>query len=175
MLKCGKNLLSVHSKRVLYYAQTQSHLSYGLSITVNMSTATDLSNLQKLQNKGVALINNSPADIKTYKKLNILRIKELLKLENCKFGYKLFHHELPSRIEELSKTDQYGNPLIKSHVYNTRNRKLLNKPLARNAKYKSCIIYIGTSVLEPLQVEMKIKPNLLMFTKACKRDILKSY
>ena len=29
MLKCGKNLLSVHSKRVLYYAQIQSHLSYG--------------------------------------------------------------------------------------------------------------------------------------------------
>ena len=95
MLKCGKNLLSVHSKRVLYYVQIQSHLSYGLSIWGNMSTATDLSNLQKLQNKGVALINNLPADIKTYKQLNILRIKGLLKLENCKFGYKLFHCELP--------------------------------------------------------------------------------
>ena len=95
MLKCGKNLLSIHSKRVLYYAQIQSHFSYGLPIWGNMSTATDLSNLQKLQNKGVALINNLPVDIKTYKKLNILRIKELLKLENCKFGYKLFHHELP--------------------------------------------------------------------------------
>ena len=140
-----------------------------------MSTTTDLSNLQKLQNKGVALINNLPADIKTYKKLNILRIKELLKLENCKFGYKLFHPELPPWIEEFSKTDQHGNSLIKSHVYNTRNRKLLNKPLARNVKYKSCIIYIGTSALEPLQVEMKMKPNLLMFTKACKRDTLQSY
>ena len=76
MLKCGKNLLSVHSKRILYYAQIQSHLGYGLSIWGNMSTATDLSNLQKLQNKGVALINNTPADLRTYKKLNILRIKE---------------------------------------------------------------------------------------------------
>ena len=175
MLKCGKNLFSVHSKRILYYVQIQSHLGYGLSIWGNMSTATDLSNLQKLQNKGVALINNTPADVKTYKKLNILRIKELLKLENCKFGFKLSHHELPPCIEELSKMDQFGNSLIKSHLYNTRKRKLLNKPLARTAKYKSCIIYIGTSAFEPLQVETRMKPNLPMFTKACKKEILIKY
>ena len=59
LLKQGKNLLSVHSKRILYFAQIQSHLIYGLSIWGNMSSSTAINSLQKLQNKCIAQINSN--------------------------------------------------------------------------------------------------------------------
>ena len=108
-----------------------------------------------------------------YKKLSILRIKELLELENCKFGYKLLHRELPIRIEELSNHDQLGKTLQKKHKYKTRNRQLLNKALAKNKAYRNCIIYKGTSSLETLKSETMSKPNLQNFTQDCKNRILK--
>ena len=46
LLKLGKNLIDVHSKRLLYFAQIQSHLSYSLSIWGNMISDTTLSRLQ---------------------------------------------------------------------------------------------------------------------------------
>ena len=172
LLKSRKNFLYIHSKRLLYFAQIQSHLIYGLLLWDNMLSATMLNKLQKAQNKCVSLINGKRADLNNYKKLSILRIKELLELENCKFGYKLLHHELPIRIEELLNHDQFGHSLQKTHRYNTRNHLLLNKPLTKNKHYKNCIISKGTGALETLKVETKLKPNLLSFTKDCKKQIL---
>ena len=172
MFKLGKNFLSFHSKRCLYFAQVQSHLVYGLSVWGNMSTSTALSRLQKLPNKSIALINSRSSDNNNYRRLNILRINQLLELENCKFGYKLLHNELPVHIHELSYHDQLGKTLIKGHKYNTRNKKLLNKLLVKNKHYRNCIIYKGTGSLEPLKAETKLKPNLSSFVHACKKAIL---
>ena len=49
-------------------------------------------------------------------------LKELLKIENCKFGYKLMNSSLPPRICELAATDQNGKSLNKLHPYNTRKK-----------------------------------------------------
>ena len=57
----------------------------------------------------------------------------------------------PPRLIELSTSDQQGQTLHKLHKYNTRQKKLLNKPKAHSKLYKSCIIYHGTSSLETLK------------------------
>ena len=121
LLKQGKNLLSVHSKQIFYFAQNRSHLTYGLSTWGNMLSSTAINTLQNLQNKCIAQIKQQYATIKSYKELQILRMKNLLELENCKLGFKLMNHELPPRIIELTNSDQFGNSLAKTHSYNTRN------------------------------------------------------
>ena len=47
MLYKGKNLLSCHAKRLVYFAQVQSHLTYGLVCWGNMLNETQLSRLKK--------------------------------------------------------------------------------------------------------------------------------
>ena len=84
-----------------------------------MSSTTALHRLQKLQNKGVALINSRKADSKNFNKLKILKLDQLQSLENCKFGYKLLHHDLPEHIEELACSDQTGRSLHKIHGIRT--------------------------------------------------------
>ena len=173
LFRAGKNFLNIHSKCLLYFAQIQSHLNYELVLWGNMSSTTLLNKLQKAQNKCMNLITGRWVSQNCYKKLGILRIRELLELENCKFSFKLLHHELPIRIEELSNYDQFGRTLQKNHKYKTHNRHLLNKALAKNKSYENCIIYKGKSALETLKSETMSKLNLQSFTKDCKNRILK--
>ena len=76
-----------------------------------------INKLQRQQNKCLYLINGKEPSKQSYKSLGILQIRELIKLENCKFGFKLMHNMLPTRITELSLSDQHGKTFKKSHQY----------------------------------------------------------
>ena len=142
LLGNSKNLLTKEAKKLVYFAHIQSHINYGLIIWGNMISSNQLSRLQKLQNKCVMLINNQKHDIsnKSFQMLRILKIKDLLHLENCKFAFKFINGLLPSPIESTVKKDQTGNSLIKTHQYNTRQKNIPNMPLARNKHYKHSLL-----------------------------------
>ena len=145
LLKFGKKNLNIHAKQLIYFAQMQSHLNYCLSTWGNMIPNELITKLQRLQNKSIELINGKKTTKNNYESLGILCITELLKFENCKFGYKLINSSLPIKICELTTTDQSGKALCKNHSYNTRCKQFLNKPLANNKSYTNCIIYKGTA------------------------------
>ena len=173
-LKLGKNLLNKHAKKLLYFAQIQSHINYGLVLWGNMSTPSTISRLQKIQNKCVMLINKDTTN-KSFKSLGILKIKELIELENCKFGFRLKNNDLPKRILDLTTTDQYGQNLKKKHRYNTRRKIYLNKPLVKTNIYKKSILHIGTGSLETLKMETKGRPSMHSFIKSCKKEFWDRY
>ena len=175
MLKIGQKFLSTHSKKLIYFSQIQSHICYGLSVWGNMISRTEINKLQQIQNKCIFLINGKSATNHNYKELRILRINDLIKLENCKFGYKLSKQLLPPRISFLANHDQNDQSLLKTHPYQTRNKNLLNKPLAVQKAYKSCIVYKGTESLQPLKAETRSKPNLQSFARACKNYLFENY
>ena len=118
-----------------------------------MISSSNLNKLQKLQNKCVTLINGSTATGTNLKSLRIMKINDLLRLENYRFGYKFLQRQLPIKIVDLIKCDQIGNSLIKDHTYNTRHKILLNKPQAKNKFYKSCLIIKGMDALTLLKAE----------------------
>ena len=120
------------------------------------------------------LINKDTSN-KNYKNLGILKVKDLIELENCKFGYRLQKNDLPERILDLTKSDQYGKNLEKKHRYNTRRKNFLNKPLTKTNCYRKSILHIGTSSLETLKRETKESPSLPSFIKSCKTYFWNKY
>ena len=59
LIRKGKNFLDINSLRILYFAQFQSHLNYGLSVWGNMISSTSLNKLQRLQNTCVNLLSKN--------------------------------------------------------------------------------------------------------------------
>ena len=74
----------------------------------NMIPLSTINKLQKVQSKCIELINGKPATPKNYKSLGILQLRDLIQLENCKFGYKLVNSALPGKIIALAKSNQTG-------------------------------------------------------------------
>ena len=175
LLQLGKKILNVHAKRIIYFAQIQSDITYGLSVWGNMISATTITRLQKLQNKCINLITGQGATMNKFASLKILKVQDLIQLENCKFGYKLLLYQLQEWIIELSQSDHSGKNLQKTHKYDTRLKKLLNKPKAQNKLYRSCIVYIGTESLNSIKLETRNMPNLHLFVAAYKKMIFEKY
>ena len=68
---------------------------------------------------------------KKYSEHRILKIKDILLLENCKIGYKLINKQLPTNIQTSITTDHNTKTLTKSHKYDTRYKVLPNNPLVK--------------------------------------------
>ena len=89
-------------QKMLYYAQIYSHLSYGLILWGNKISNTQLTTMQKLQNKAIKLVDLSQTKIEsTYKTLEILKLNEAIVLENWKMMHKLEHNRLPGKLPLL--------------------------------------------------------------------------
>ena len=95
LLRISKNHLSTHTKKILYYAHIYSHLVYGCTTWGNMIKKEHLTKLQKLQNQCISLISNNDASTKVYQSLKIMKVKDIIKLQNLKLGFKVQHSQLP--------------------------------------------------------------------------------
>ena len=95
LLKRGVNFLTKHAKKVLFFAQIQCVLSYGIGAWGNMINQTQQRKLQKTQNKCTRLIDTRHNMAEIRKKHNILSIDELTKLENYKLWYQEQGNHLP--------------------------------------------------------------------------------
>ena len=173
LLQTGSNLLDPHTKKILYYAQIYSHLSYGLIIWGNMINSIKMDSLQKLQNKCIRKINQNEKQVNNiYTKYKILRLKELLVLENCKLIYRLEHHRLPRQIDYLFKTSQQGKSLLKQHNYNTRHKKLPNMARTHCKVYSTSFLCSSIRDYQKIGFDIKKTEKLKKFTHLLKNHLL---
>ena len=101
---------------LLYYSLIYPFLTYGLSIWGNTYSST-LRPLIILQKKATRIITFSePGDHSEplFKKLNILKLTDLVTLHNALLMYNYHHNLLPSSFENFFKT------VASIHSYNTR-------------------------------------------------------
>ena len=94
-----------------------------------MISNTELNKLQRLQDTCVSIIKNP----KYTKK--ILNVRDIVKLENLKFAYKLMNKMLPIKVCNAALSDHKGNSLKKSHRYCTRNKSIPNTPANVSSNY----------------------------------------
>ena len=128
LLRIGKNHLSMFNKKILYYAHIYSHLVYGCATWGNMLKAEQLKKLQKLQNCCIALITKREAMTKVYQSLKIMKIPEIIKLQNLKLGFKVQHSQLTVNVLATCTMDAKKATPQKNHSYNTRRKNEQNRP-----------------------------------------------
>ena len=91
-----------------------------------------------------------------------------------KFGYKFLNNDLPVEIMNCAKNDHKGKSLVKIHRYNTRNKYVLNLPIAKNSKYLSSIFCKGNASLMQLPDHIKNIKNYFCFVCTCKKFLLET-
>ena len=77
------------TKKLIYYAHIYSHLIYGILIWVNMINQCTMNKLQKTLNSCFNLITGLTPTPSNFKKEKMLRLQDLVQLENRKLGYQL--------------------------------------------------------------------------------------
>ena len=107
-----KNILPQSLKKLVYYANLQSHLNYALSAWGPMIKIKDMKKIQVQQNKAIRSIcnvKNRTVLIGLYKKLNILRFEDLIKMELLKISHRYILRQLTS---EIGKFIQHKSPYL---------------------------------------------------------------
>ena len=165
MLREGKNFLNLHAKKILYYAQIYSHLSYGIITWGNMIDNMKLVKLNKLHEKCIKLVG-----------LPLLRFREILKLQNLKLGHKIKNPQsrLPIKIKKACTTDVWNKSLCKGHQYNTRNKEIPNLPKGNCPLYRPSFLVQSIKDYSSVPVELKSVENESLFLSSCKRFLFSS-
>ena len=87
-----------------------------------MSRQDNLLCVQSVQNKCIEIISRNKSTECNYENLKILKIKELIKMQEIKVGYRLINKMLPNKITQQLQSDSNRKSLIKTHTYNTRGK-----------------------------------------------------
>ena len=169
MLRHSKNLLSIKAKKLLYFGQIHSNLSYSICIWGMMLQNGLTQKLSKIQNNAVKLIDPTSKVECFYQKHRILKFDDMVKVEQCKLGYKLCHGLLPTAMASNMTKDHQNEFLAKGHRYSTRNKAIPNLPKALGKKYRSSFLYNSIKLYSELDDRLKSAQNLQTFAKQCKR------
>ena len=177
-IKCNKNMLQTSvncltpsAKKLIYYGQIHSHLIYCLLVWGSFCKKGDLTWLSKAQNKCVKLIEPKSDLNAIYKKHKIMKIDELIKLEEIKFGYKQINKLLPKRLQYIVDHDSKGLTLTKKHTYNTRNKRIPNCPNSHNHKYRNSFLNKGIISFSNLPYQTKCKRTINAVISCFKKAI----
>ena len=129
LLRNGKHFLSTQALRVLYFAQIQSNLTYGMGVWGSLLKQEHLRKLQKIQDLCMDIIGRGLDPIaKVYSSQKILTVARQVDLELCKFWHKKSIGLTPPKLLAHMTTDHKNQPLTKTHPYQTRQKDLLNRP-----------------------------------------------
>ena len=169
LLQVSKNHLDSATRKIIYFAHIFSHINYCLVTWGNMLPQGSIARLQKEQDKCVKLINPTIKLTEVYSTYNIMTIKELIQLENCKLGYRVCNYDLPHKVLEAIEHDQHGKSLHKQHGYNTRNRKNLNVPRAFGQQYRSSLLVKGPSEFAKLPKNIQSLDSFAKFKSSTKK------
>ena len=157
--------------RILYFAQIQSILTYGIGIWGTMVKKTDIDCLQKIQDNcmhTMLSINKKVMNV-SYKELQILPLKKLIHLEQSKLCYKLCNDMLPSKLTEILLTDQHARSIIKDHQYNTRRKHIPNRPPVTSNTYQKSYLYNLIAAYSDVPTKIRETGWFQRFVISCKK------
>ena len=157
--------------KILYFAQIQSILAYGIIAWGPILKECDLIMLQKIQNNCLKCIKPKQSLTDTNRELCVLPVHKLIKLEQAKLGFRLCNNMLPVRLSEALLTDHKNMSIKKKHNYNTRCKQIPNLPSAHSAQYRNSFLCKAISTYSDLPVEILQIKCLHRFTVECKKHL----
>ena len=168
LLKKSKNILDKSALRSVYYAHIHSHLSYAILVWGSKLTIKQIQKLQKVQNTCLKTIEPGINITESFKKLKILRIRQLVNLELNKLAYKCTHNLPPIKLAQCMNCDASGKSLEKQHHYLTRNKHLLNLPQVTIRKYQTSFLMKSISLYSALPKEIMNCQSIHKFAQSVK-------
>ena len=178
MLSKIRHYVSKEAIRMIYFALFHSHLAYGCQIW-GQTQNENLKSLEILQNKALRIINFTKDWRKTadplYLKSDILKLKDVINLNNCQLAFDFFSESLPKPLQKLLKKTQG------THNHNTRSTDAnqLAMPQVRTENYgknsiHSKTVSIWNQILAKLKINITNKSRS-EFTEITKKEFQKAY
>ena len=163
-----KNSLPHGALRTLYHALIQSHISYGLQIWGNATSATKINILQK---KAIRIVHRKPYRAHTeplFKCCKILKLEDHYKLQNILFAYDFKHGLLPSSFHSFY-----------NHPYQVRNTRLVNNiaiPNRPRTNFSSkSVIHMIPRQWNNLPIDLQCASSHNSLVKMYKKSTLSNY
>ena len=170
LLRTPKHLFNKKTLKLIYHAHIQSHINYGLILWGSMTRQNNLLRVQSVQNKCVEIISGNKNTELNFKSQKILNIKELIKMQEIKVGYRLINKMLPNKISQQMQSDSKRKSLIKTHTYNTRGKKIPNLPKVTKSNYINSYLYQSIKQFMLLPLTLQNMPTLSIFITNYKRN-----
>ena len=172
MLQRSRDLLSERAKKLLYFGQVHSHLCYGIGVWGPMISRGQLAELNRIQRKCIKQIDCSVTGCEAYSKLKILTVDQLVELEQSKMGYKLCKGLLPTAITQIMMSDVDNQPMAKTHVFETRQKNIPNRPKVKSKLYMDSFLYRSISCYSNWSREIRDALALKSFVRLIKQKLL---
>ena len=102
LLRNHKNTLDCNTLKLIYLAQIQSHINYGLILWGGMASSEQLNKIRKTLNMCVKILKPKTEISKSYSDLKILTLDQLIELEHNKLAYKISKISLNELTPELT-------------------------------------------------------------------------
>ena len=164
------NLVDSHTLKNIHYDHIHSHMSYAITALGSMAPNSQLTELKKLQNQCIWIINkeSTSSDITgQYEKLNILNIEQLIKLHLCKLGHMISHSQLPSPIHKVF-IERGGQ---KMYQYPTRSKNTPNIQAHKSVLFNKSFMCRGLVEYNLLPAYLKQKQSHRKFVRKCKKHL----
>ena len=164
--------MTTDTLHILYYSCAYSRIEYGIIIwgTASQNHVHEIE--VRLNNiiRTITCCKKFAHVIELYKKLNILKVKYVYKLELGKFMHKLFNNKLPEMFQ--NGFTKIGNV----YNYETRNNITANYYLPRASKKAghNKLEYRGVKLWNEIDANLK-KLLLYTFNKQYKNALLSTY
>ena len=174
LLNKAKNLLGQGELKKLYYAHIYSHIQYCISVWGPMTSQSQINELYLAQKSCLKHMFNKPKTYNTdrlFRELDLLKLQDIITLEQCKLGYKLVNNKIPNPIKKLMQ--QKGGK--KKHRYNTRNKNLPNIQKHQSKSFNTSYLCKGITNFTKLPTDVKNSKTLKSFTRQVKRILICKY
>lgn len=96
----------------------------------------------------------------------------MIKVEQCKLGYKLCHGLFPGAFAKSMKIDHTNHSITKYHRYPTRGKTIPNLPIVAGTKYRSSFLFNAIKLYSNLDKELQSVKSPSIFAKRCKATYL---
>ena len=127
-----KYFLPLTVKLILYNSLILPHLNYGI-----MTWGYKCDRINKLQKKAIRIVSLSKYNAHTqpiFKRLHLLKVADILKIQELKFYYRFMHNTLPQYLQRIA-----FNQNCTIHDYNTPRQNELHITRTYHEYAKRCI------------------------------------
>ncbi len=166
-----KHFIPIKTKILIYNSLVLSHLNFGI-----LAWGFQSARLTKLQKKIIRILSCRKYIAHTepiFKELKLLKLEDILKLQELKLYYKCKNDKLAYYLQNLP-----SEPNTKTHDHATRIQHNIHQPKTNHVYAKYCVRFDVPSVINssPKAIQYKIDTHSLQgFTRYIKNYILQSY